>query len=109
MQGVVGVIGAACLFAGSVFVVIGGIGVVRLPNFFARMHGAGITDTLGAGLILVGLMFDAGLSLITAKLVILLFFLWITSPTATHALAQAALHQGLEPVPDESEDAGSPA
>ncbi len=104
-----GVIGAACLFAGSVFVVIGGIGVVRLPNFFARMHGAGITDTLGAGLILVGLMFDAGLSLITAKLVILLFFLWITSPTATHALAQAALHQGLEPVPDESEDAGSPA
>ncbi len=104
-----GVIGAACLFAGSVFVVIGGIGVVRLPNFFARMHGAGITDTLGAGLILVGLMFDAGLSLITARLVILLFFLWITSPTATHALAQAALHQGLDPVPDESEDAGSPA
>ncbi len=104
-----GVIGAACLFAGSVFVVIGGIGVVRLPNFFARMHGAGITDTLGAGLILVGLMFDAGLSLITAKLVILLFFLWITSPTATHALAQAALHHGLAPVPDESEDAGSPA
>lgn len=109
MEGMVGVVAAACLILGSAFVLIGGIGVVRLPNFFTRMHGAGITDTLGAGLILLGLMFDAGLSLVTAKLVILLFFLWITSPTATHALAQAALHQGLEPVPDDTEEAGSPA
>ncbi|NIL96443.1 MAG: sodium:proton antiporter, partial [Planctomycetales bacterium] len=83
-----------CLMIGSAFAVIGGIGVIRLPDVFTRMHGAGITDTLGAGLILTGLMFQGGWSLVTVKLVMILGFLLITSPTATHALAKAALHHG---------------
>ncbi len=86
-----------CLMIGSAFAVIGGIGVIRLPDVFTRMHGAGITDTLGAGLILTGLMFQGGWSLVTVKLVMILGFLLITSPTATHALAKAALHHGVEP------------
>lgn len=83
------------LLGGSAFCLIGGIGLVRMPDFYTRGHAAGVSDTLGAGLILVGLMFQAGLSLITAKLVFVFFFLWVTSPTATHALYKAAYANGM--------------
>jgi len=86
-----------CLVTGSIFAIIGGIGLLRLPDVFARMHGGGITDTLGAGLILIGLMFQAGLSLITVKLLMVLLFLLVTSPTATHAVARSALSHGVRP------------
>lgn len=86
------------IVAGSVFVLIGGIGLIRLPDFYTRIHAAGITDTMGAWLILIGLMFTAGWTLITVKLFMLLFFLAATSPLASHALAKAALMRGLEPM-----------
>lgn len=86
------------LMGGGLFCIIGGIGLHRFPDFFCRLHGAGITDTLGAGLILSGLMLQAGLSLITAKLLFILVLLWLTSPTSTHAIAKAAREAGLEPV-----------
>ncbi len=85
------------LLGGSFFAVTGGIGLIRLPDFFTRLHGGGVTDTLGAGLILFGLMVQAGVSLATAKLLMILVFLLITSPTSCHALAQSARLQGLEP------------
>ncbi len=88
----------ALLIGGSFFCVTGAIGLLRLPDFYARLHGAGIIDTLGAGLILIGLMLQAGFSLVTVKLLFVLFFILITSPTATHAIAHAAHVQGLEPV-----------
>ena len=84
--------------AGSVFVIIGGIGILRLPDFYTRIHAAGITDTMGTWLILVGLMFQAGWTLVTAKLVFLLFFMVATSPLASHALAKAAFLRDLEPL-----------
>ena len=87
-----------CLVAGSCFAVIGGIGILRLPDFFTRLHGAGITDTLGAGLILTGLMLQSGMSLTTVKLLMILAFLLICSPTSCHALAQSAVSQGLQPL-----------
>ena len=87
-----------CLVTGSLFAVIGGVGLIRLPDFYARMHGAGITDTMGAGLVLIGLMFQGGLTLVTVKLVMILFLLLITSPTSSHALAKSALNHGLEPL-----------
>lgn len=95
------------LLGGSFFCLSGGIGLVRLPDFFSRMHGAGLTDTLGAGLILSGLILQSGFSLNAAKLIFILFFLLLTSPTATHALAQAALGAGLKPrlAPEEEEEA----
>ncbi len=88
----------ALLIGGSFFCVTGAIGLLRLPDFYARLHGAGIIDTLGAGLILIGLMLQTGFSLVTVKLLFVLFFILITSPTATHAIAHAAHVQGLEPV-----------
>lgn len=86
------------LVIGSVFVVIGGVGILRMPDFFTRLHPAGITDTMGAGLILVGLMFQAGLTLITVKLVLIFIFLMLTSPTSSHATARAALADGQKPL-----------
>ncbi len=85
------------LAVGSAFLIIGGIGLVRLPDVFARMHGAGIIDTLGAGAVLSGLMIQAGLGIVTLKLVLIVIFILFTSPTATHALARAALHGGVRP------------
>lgn len=103
-----------CLLVGSFFSIVGGIGLVRMPDFYSRMNAGGLTDTMGAGLILLGLMFQAGMSLALSKLVMILVLLWITSPTACHALAQAASSQGLEPLLGEGRaapgqtDAGEP-
>ncbi|MYC88079.1 MAG: monovalent cation/H(+) antiporter subunit G [Gemmatimonadales bacterium] len=101
------IVSSVLVIAGAVFAVIGGIGIVRLPDFFSRIHGAGITDTLGAGLILTGLMFLSPDWTVTVKLVAILVLLGITSPTATHALANAALETGLRPDVDETEEATS--
>lgn len=98
MEAVLQPVGVVLMLLGSVFAVIGGVGVIRLPDFFTRIHGAGITDTLGAGLILSGLMLYSGATLVTVKLGMILFLLWITGPTATHALAKAALASGLSPL-----------
>lgn len=85
------------IIAGSFFVATGGIGLLRMPDIFARLHAAGVTDTMGAGLILVGLMVQAGFSLVTVKLVLILIFFFLTGPTASHALAHAALLSGYRP------------
>ncbi len=87
----------ALLVSGGGFCIIGGLGLLRLPDVYARMHAAGITDTLGAGLILTGLMVQGGFSLVTVKLILILVFLLFTSPTSTYALANAAYRQGLAP------------
>jgi len=87
------------LLSGAFFVIVGGVGVIRLPDFYTRLHAAGITDTLGAGLIILGLMFQAGLTQVSIKLLLILIFLWFTSPTATHALARAALADPENPNP----------
>ncbi|KAA3627203.1 MAG: sodium:proton antiporter [Proteobacteria bacterium] len=86
------------LGAGSLFVVIGNVGLVRLPDFYTRLHAAGITDTMGAGLMLLGMTFQAGWTLITVKLVLITLFVLLTSPTAAHALAKSALHGKLKPL-----------
>ena len=95
---VLSVISWIFLLIGSFFAVVGGIGIVRLPEFFSRMHGGGITDTLGAALIIIGLCFASGGWLVVAKLLMILFFLFMTSPSSCHALARSALSQGVEPV-----------
>jgi multicomponent Na+:H+ antiporter subunit G len=86
-----------CLLAGGVFCVIGALGLIRMPDFFTRIHAASVTDTLGAGLMLVGLALQAGLTLVTAKLAMIGLLIIFTSPTATHALAKAALARGVKP------------
>ena len=85
------------LLAGSFFAVVGALGVIRMPDLFTRLHAAGVTDTMGAGLILVGLMFQGGISLVTVKLFVVLGFLWFSSPVSTYALSRATLASGQEP------------
>lgn len=84
--------------AGAILSLIGAVGMLRLPDIFARCHGAGIIDTAGMGLILTGCMFQAGLSLVTVKLILIVVFILFTSPVTTHALARAALHGGVAPL-----------
>jgi multicomponent Na+:H+ antiporter subunit G len=86
------------LIAGGFFCIVGGIGLVRMPDFYTRVHAASLTDTLGAGLMLLGMMVQAGLSLVTVKLIIIGLLLFFSSPTATHALAKAGMTRGIEPV-----------
>jgi len=88
----------ALMGVGVIFVLAGAIGVVRLPDFYTRMHAAGVTDTLGAELIVLGLMLQAGFTLLSAKLLLVGFILFLTSPTATHAVANAAHRAGLNPL-----------
>jgi multicomponent Na+:H+ antiporter subunit G len=97
MHYLVEILSWAFLVAGSFFVIAGGIGVIRMPDVFTRLHAAGVTDTGGAGLVLVGLMLQGGASLVTVKLLLILGFLWFSSPVSTYALARAALAGGEEP------------
>ncbi len=83
---------------GLFFVFAGTFGVIRLPDFYTRLHAGGMTDTLGAELILLGLIVQSGFSQMTLKLLMVAFFLFITSPTATHAVAHAAYKSGLKPL-----------
>ena len=87
----------ALLAGGSFFIIVGNIGLVRLPDLFTRMHAASLVDTLGAGLFIAGLMVQAGLTLISVKLLLMLVFVFFASPTASYALANAALSQGVKP------------
>ena len=90
-----------CLIAtGSVMLIIGAIGIIRLPDVFSRMHAAGIIDTLGMGAIMLGLMFQAGFTIATVKLGLIVIFIMLTSPTATHALARASIYGGVTPQGD---------
>ena len=100
---VVDVLSWICLLGGGIFLLIGALGVLRLPDFYTRLHAVSICDTLGAGLVLVGLMLQGGLSLVTVKLLLIFYFMMFTGPTAVHALAEAALQGKLKPVVDARE------
>ncbi len=84
------------LLGGGVLCVIGGIGILRMPDFYTRTHAASITDTMGAGMMLTGLMIQGGLTLVTVKLVMLVLFTIVASPTAGHALVKAAYAHGVK-------------
>ena len=89
---------AICLLIGSFLCFSGGVGILRFPDFYTRMHAVGVTDTLGAGMILIGLMLQSHDILVTAKLVMILLMTLFINPTASHALAKAAIHNGIKPV-----------
>ena len=87
-----------CLMLGGFLCVSGAFGLLRFPDFYTRMHAAGVTDTLGSGLVIVGLALQTeGDILVLAKLGFIFLFILIANPTATHALAMAALRGGLKP------------
>ena len=92
------IIGIICLVLGSLGVVLGALGLMRLGDVYQRMHGAGIVDTGGAGLILLGLLLLAPHWTVAVRLVLIGFILVMTGPTATHAIARMARVSGIEPV-----------
>lgn len=87
----------AFILSGAFFTVVGALGLVRMPDLYTRMHAASVTDTLGTGLLMIGFMLQAGFTLITLKLFFILALFFFLGPVITHALAQAALHAGVEP------------
>lgn len=98
MSAVIDVISWICLVLGGIFCIVGAIGLLRMPDFYTRMHAASVIETLGAGLILLGLILQAGLTLVSVKLLMLGLLILFVSPTATHALARAAMVRGLKPL-----------
>ena len=86
------------ILLGSFFTLVGAFGLVRMPEVFTRMHAASVTDTLGVGFLILGMCLQAGLGLVTLKLVFLLVLFFFTGPVVTHALAQACLHEGITPM-----------
>ncbi|BCP52766.1 hypothetical protein K32_13830 [Kaistia sp. 32K] len=92
------IIAGLFLFAGAFFLIAGAIGMNRMPDLFTRMHAASVADTLGVSLMLIGMVFLAGFSLVSVKLALLLAFLLFMGPVASHALAAAALQAGVKPV-----------
>jgi len=107
MTGITNALGAMCLAAGAFFVLVGCLGLVRMPDLYTRMHAASVTDTLGAGLVLLGMMLHAGATLVSVKLFILGLLIFFTSPTASHALARAAHARGVPLVAAAEESASS--
>ena len=98
----------ALILLGSFFTICGALGLVRMPEVFTRMHAASVTDTLGVGFLILGMCLQAGFSLVSLKLLFLLLLFVFTAPVVTHALAQACLHAGIEPVLTEDRRGLSP-
>ena len=88
----------ALLLAGGSFCLVGALGLLRMPDFYTRVHAASVTDNVGSFAVLLGLALQAGLSLVTVKLVFIAALVFFTSPAATHALVKAARERGLKPL-----------
>lgn len=95
-----------CILTGLFFMIVGTIGILRLPGIFTRLHAAGMTDTMGAGFLLLGMYLQAGFGLVLVRLMIIYALLTFTSPIATHALARAALSGGVSPELEGKESGG---
>ena len=103
-QGIYEFISWILIVGGTFFVMIGAIGTLRFPDFWARLHAASVTESAGVILLLSGLCIQAGFTLVTFKLLIIGVFLFITGPTSTHAIANAALISGLKPISSKSKN-----
>mgnify|MGYP002621728663 CR=1 FL=1 len=88
------------VITGAIAIVIGLIGVYRMPDFFTRLHAASVVDTLGTMFITLGLILYSGINLVSVKLMLIMLFILITTPAAAHALAKSALHGKLQPLLD---------
>lgn len=97
MSTLVDVLSWALLLSGSALLLIGGVGLIRFPDFYSRVQAAGLTDTLCSICILLGLVLQADNVPLAAKILFTLLFLLFTGPTAAHALAKTAHHDGLQP------------
>lgn len=96
-MGIQDVIATIFISMGAFFLLIGSVGLIRLPDFYARTHATGKSDTLGILLVITGLIVTQGISINSAKLLIIIAFVALTNPTATNALSRAAYRFRLKP------------
>ena len=92
------------LAGGGFFCLVGAVGMLRMPDFYTRMHASSVIETLGVGFLLAGMIIQAGLTLVTVKLIVIGLLVLFASPTASHALARAALARGVEPLLDKGDE-----
>ena len=95
---IINLVSSLFITIGALSIIVGLLGVYRMPDFYTRLHAATIIDTLGTILILFGLILYYGLNIVSLKLLLILIFILITTPTAAHALAKSALHGNLKPI-----------
>jgi multicomponent Na+:H+ antiporter subunit G len=98
MNALIDLLSGLCLFAGGLLCITGGVGLLRMPDFFARVHAAGVTETLAAPLLLLGLALQMDWSLDLVKVFMIVAFILATNPTASNSMAKAALHGGRRPL-----------
>ncbi len=91
------IVSGICFLISAGFMLTGAIGILRMPDFYTRLHAAGLTDTMGSTFLVAGLLLQSGWSLTPVRLVLMLLFIYFTGPVATHALAHAAYFAGLRP------------
>ena len=97
-QLLISILSGCFILLGVLALLIGALGLLRLPDVYCRIHAVGMIDTAGASFIILGLAIHEGVSLVTVKLVFIGIFLFFTSPIATHAVAQVAHKSGVVPV-----------
>ncbi|MDW3095842.1 MAG: monovalent cation/H(+) antiporter subunit G [Gammaproteobacteria bacterium] len=107
MQSLTQFLSTLLVLVGSLFCLIGALGIMKMPSFITRVHAASLIDSFGAILIISGLILYAGLTLTAIKLILILLFLLITGPTAIHALVNTALHEDRHFITDTDEDSSS--
>ena len=83
---------------GVIALLIGSLGLIKLPDVYCRIHAVGMIDTAGASFIILGMIIHQGFSLVSFKLALIGVFLFFTSPIATHAVAQVAYKMRVKPV-----------
>ena len=98
MEMIVNILSGLSISIGVVALLIGSLGLIRLPDVFCRIHAVGMIDTAGASFIILGMTIYEGFTLVTVKLLFVGVFLFFTSPIATHAVAQVAFLKGVKPV-----------
>lgn len=107
LQTLTSLLAYTCIAIGSVFIVIGGIGVLRMPEIYTRMHASSVTETAGSLFVLIGLMILSGPNLATVKLFTITLFLLFTSPVSTYALVNTALVAGPKPAVVKDQTSGA--
>jgi len=95
MDTILQVSSALFLLIGSFLCLSGGVGILRFPDFYTRMHAVGVTETLATTMILIGLILHNPSFMVDLKLLIILLMTLFISPTASHALANAAIHEDM--------------
>ena len=93
----IALIGATLMMGGLAFVIVGAIGLLRLPDFYARLHAISKCDTLGLALMVAGVALHVGPTLTAAKVLLLVIFVGLLNATAAHTLGRAAYRSGLKP------------